>query len=158
MMIGSLLLAVQAATLPPFTFKEHEAGRKYDLQSLDDAGCTPTSEGFRCSGDSEMAGWRVFLSYTIIDAKLSTLAVIGNRNALADVIPALQERYGAPCEKSTATVRNGFGAVLNSAEFTWCFRTGKLTLHERYGRIDEFSLVYVDAVNLPPRRIVQPDF
>ncbi len=158
MIISASLMLAQAATLQPFTFREHEAGKTYDLNSLEAAGCKRTQEGFRCSGDTEMTGWRVFMSYTVVDAKLSTLTIIGNRNALADIIPALQQRYGTPCSKASGVVRNGFGAVLSSSEFSWCFSTGKLTLHERYGKIDQFAMIYLDEVTKAPARITPPDF
>lgn len=156
----SILLLSQASA-PDFTFREHNASGRYNLNALSELDCDVSQEGrmWRCTQLTTLAGSSATaMSITIFDQKLYILSFLGPRTAINTLIPSLRERYGMPCRAEEETIYNGLGNALKSQKFVWCFSTGELTFHERYGRIDQYRLTYVDFHNAPPSKGVKPDF
>jgi hypothetical protein len=158
-MIGQLLVLAAAAAqpLPQFTFKEHRAGAQYDIKALRDAGCKETAQGFACDIETEVAGTRAFVDYFVANGKLARLNVSGFEIAIPYVVSALRERYGQPCGEGVETVSNRLGGQFQSKTITWCFATGNLVFHQRWGSIETYSLRYMDRLNVPAST-ARPDF
>ena len=159
MFVASLFaFSAAASDLPAFSFREHNTVQTYNTESLYDAGCKDTEQGIYCSFQDRIVGQFVVMSYLVVDRRLSVFRFSGFRDSLPEVLPALVERDGRPCEAGTDTVRNKLGREFPVTTLTWCFATGKLTLRDRDGRIDSFSAEYRDDVIRPPKRDVRPDF
>lgn len=141
-----------AAALSPFTFGAHNAAGRYDVEALRAAGCEFKGNAAHCTDEATVAGNWAFVTYDIVDRRLARLQVSGDRDALADLIPALIARYGEPCANGKETLTTGTGVQLSSETTTWCFATGKLTLHHRYANLHSYSMVYEDEIT----RVVQP--
>lgn len=161
-MKGALLLfaaaAAGSADLPQFSFREHRTGAQYDVASLHAAGCKDTDQGISCESEDSIAGTRAFIDYLVVNGRLSRFNVSGFEIAIERVLPALYERYGKPCAESTETVSNRLGGTFPSKTVTWCFASGELVFHQRWGSIDTYSLRYADRVVVPPARKTAPDF
>lgn len=153
-----LAAAVDDPRFPQFSFREHRTGTQYDIQSLKTAGCKENYQGFSCETEDTVAGTRAFIDYLVVNGKLSTFNISGFQIAIQYVLPALYEKYGRPCGESTEYVQNGFGAKFPSKMVIWCFATGELVFHERWGNLETYSARYRDRMNTAPMRKVVPDF
>lgn len=70
--------------------------------------------------------------------------------SFATVAMNLNEAYGHPCNVTSGTLQNAFGAQYEDYTYKWCFKEGALTLRKYANRIDTMELWY-----LPPEEFQQ---
>lgn len=147
----ALLAAASAgAALPNFRLGQHEAGVPYDLRALPQKDCQRDGEVISCTETVNASGGWAVLTYSILDRKLARLSLTGVREALPEMLQDLRNRYGEPCDSGDDQASNGLGMPVVSRSLTWCFRTGRLTLHERYLRVNYYGLIYTDDIAMAP--------
>ena len=156
--IALLAAAPSSGDLPPFSFREHNAVQKYNLEALAAAGCKDNGYSVRCTFTDKIAGHFAVIGIIVTNSRLSVLTVDGIRTDLPAILSAFRARYGEPCSTGSETLQNGLGYPIPSSTMTWCFKTGKMVLHERYMRADTFSIIYKDESNPVPDVKVAPDF
>lgn len=145
--------------LPYFTFRELVAGRYFKMDSPGFKTCEKTSSTVTCTElFDRVAGVPAITNYTIYNRKLHKFWISTERENLPTLLQALITKYGAPCSRTSKTVQNRLGAEFNSAEITWCFKTGKMIASEIGPRITHSSIIYTDEVNAPPAAPPKVDF
>lgn len=156
-----LLIAAQAPApaLEDFSFRDHRAGTVYDMEKLKRVkGCEPIGKDVLCTLPSSIVGTFAVVQYRFSRQHLSMLSVTGDRDSSVAVLNAFAERYGKPCDTGKESVSNRLGMKFDSTTVTWCFRTGKLTMHERGVRIDSYHAVYLDDEYPPEAETPRADF
>lgn len=144
-----LAAVANAAVLPEFSFGEHNARQPYNMEALKKLDCERGSSGTICSENISLAHRYAVLTFVVFNQHLSRLLIGGPNDTFSELLGEMKDHYGSPCEVGTETITTGIGIQLQSRTFSWCFATGKMVLHERSHRLDEYGIDYIDLVNRP---------
>lgn len=157
MILSAALLL--ASALPDFAFKEFRGAGVYSPEGLVAAGCVEEApRDYSCQRRDSVAGQYAYIEYRIYQSRLVWLRVSGLREAIPEVLPQLNGKYGEPCERGSERVSNALGGEAVSETLTWCFLAGRMVFRERDARMDAYSLTYTSYVQPPARAIPPQDF
>lgn len=147
--------AQKVAELPVFEFKGFQAGKTYNQGFAEtQKACSRAGTIVDCFfPETPVAGWKTRFNISFAENRLLSIELTGSRYGLVDTLGAFTEKYGKPCATAPSEFINRLGGRIPIQTWTWCFKTGKLTLRERGRELDLWTAEYLDeTVRVTPPR------
>lgn len=104
-----------------------------------------------------LANIKVTLRSAFFDGKLYHIAAKPYVWERQQIVRALEEKYGPPCERHMEKTYNRLGNTLEHEVVEWCFATGRLSVDDIAPGNDRVRISYTDEAN-PPKPPARVDF